>query len=272
MAADLITRLLEHDPEKRLQIQQIKQHIFLAGRINTKRLHPIEKQTNTLQMSIDCDGNVMMHFRNDNLTINVCHNGLLVDISHHQSMDHEYNFYELPEKYWKHFLYVTKFINLVRSKTRKIIINCGDWLNKTNNRFDNSDSKKFINKCILMNDGHFEVNVYDGILNENSTYQLDEISKSLDHDLKQNVNKLYELYSTTMKLEQTLEIQSKKLGIDLFPITIGIDSKLFETSSSRLSENNSFLTSKILRSIPVNGIGHAIQVIEQQQQQKIFNF
>nr|XP_046909043.1 serine/threonine-protein kinase PLK4-like [Dermatophagoides farinae] len=259
MAADLITRLLEHDPEKRLQIQQIKQHIFLAGRINTKRLHPIEKQTNTLQMSIDCDGNVMMHFRNDNLTINVCHNGLLVDISHHQSMDHEYNFYELPEKYWKHFLYVTKFINLVRSKTRKIIINCGDWLNKTNNRFDNSDSKKFINKCILMNDGHFEVNVYDGILNENSTYQLDEISKSLDHDLKQNVNKLYELYSTTMKLEQTLEIQSKKLGIDLFPITIGIDSKLFETSSSRLSENNSFLTSKILRSIPVNGIGHAIQ-------------
>ncbi|XP_027201267.2 uncharacterized protein LOC113795273 [Dermatophagoides pteronyssinus] len=272
MAADLITKLLNHNPEKRLEINQIKQHIFVIGHIDSRRLNPIEKTTNTLRMSIDSKQNVRMYFRNDNLTIDVYQNGSLINIHHNH--EEKYNFYDLPEKYWKHYQLIIKFINLVRSKTRKIIIYCGDWFKQQPN--NGKPTKKFINKCTLMNDGHFEINVYDRILDENQCYRLDEITANNNNnnndndqfDFKPHLDKLFKLYSIIYQLEQTLEIQSETIGIDLFPITIGCDSmKLLNESNvnttanngTRLTDNNSFLTSKILRSIPINGIGHAIQ-------------
>lgn len=247
MAANLIAQLLEHNPEKRPELKQIIQHIFISGRIDTKYLFPVEKITNTLKMSIDKCGVTKMHFIKNNLTLIVEKDGLFVNILKNDNTK-RYNFYELPEKYWKFFIYITRFVNLVKSKTSKITINCSD-LFKTE-EFE----QKYINKCILMVDGNFEFNLYDKILNENTKFLLDN---NLDVNFKKYENKLYELRKNTLSMQQVLSNFEQEFGINLFPVTFGLD---LEQQFDNSTTNMSFLTSQILQSIPINGVGYATQV------------
>lgn len=246
MPANLIAQLLENDPEKRPEIKQIMQHIFISGRIDTKYLFPVEKITNTLKMSIDKTGVTKMHFIKNNLTLIVEKDGLFVNILKNDITE-RYNFYELPEKYWKFFIYITRFVNLVKSKTSKITINCSNLFKSE--EFD----QKYINKCILMVDGNFEFNLHDKILNENSRILLDN---NLDISFKKYEHKLYQLRKNALSMEQVLGNFEKEFEINLFPVTLGIDvEQQIDTTG-----NMSFLTSQILQSIPVNGVGYATQV------------
>lgn len=161
MTSDLIGRLMEQNPDNRPKIKDIQEHIFVSGRVDSKRLFPMRKPTKRFQMSITPKGNISLCFEN-NLQITTSSDGSQVSIADGSRIN-TYNFYELPKYLWKEYAYLTRFIQIVKAKTAKITIHCSEWFRK-------KAENEYITKCVLMENGDFEVTVHNQKLKENQRF------------------------------------------------------------------------------------------------------
>lgn len=252
MTADLITRLLHQNPDDRPELNDIMEHIFVSGRINSSRIYPMKKVTNTFEMSVDQLGNAQLCFVKNKLTFNVSRDGSRVSIIRADQSPISYGFYELPECYWKKYSYLVRFVNLVKAKTAKITVHCSDWFRQENNDLSN----EYISKCVLMENGNFEATLHNEMIKENYKFIFND-----QHSLKPNIerykSKLEHLFAKVCVVEKELTNISCELKMNMFPITLGMNRKIFEQSGVNL---DGITTSQILRSIQIDGIGHATQV------------
>lgn len=270
MVSELITKLLEDKPEMRPTLDQVIEHIFVSGRINSKRLLPLEKSTKQVQMSIEPNGNVRLVFEQDKLSFIVSRDGSLITIaSQNQQRVVRYSFYDLPQTYWKRYNYLVRFITLVQAKTAKITFHCESIIENTESMrktSTNEDTKKeFISKCILMENGDFEVTIHNQLLNEDFKFLFENNGKMSKKYYKYR-SKLENIHQIVLESEMKLMQLSSEFQIDLFPITSGIDRQICrmigrvekaEIESKPIMEEED--QSKILQSIHINDIGCATQ-------------
>lgn len=263
MTADLITQLLESKPDNRPELDSILEHIFLSGRIDSFRVHPIEKTTKNVHMSIDSSGNVDLCFLKDNLTLSATPDGSRIFITSPDGLHRkEYSFYELPQNYWKRYSYLIRFISLVKAKTSKITVHCGKWFKENNHSGTLKDL--YISRCALMENGDFEVTLHNLVLKQDFKHLLNE---HLPKNLERYRSKLEDLQERLLQVEREFTELSYELKNDLFPIVFGLSDKVHEISSkpanTKLKETEAPIVttnSQVLRSMQINGIGLATQV------------
>ena len=265
MTADLITQLLEGNPDKRPELEDIVNHIFVSGRMESARLLPIEKTTKNVQMSIDTSGNIVLCFLKDKLTISSTADGLHIAISSPNTQKKQYSFYELPQCYWKRYSFLIRFIKLVQGKTAKITVHCGKWFKESGAVVH----KEYISKCALMENGNFEVTLHNTVLNEDFKFLLDE---HLSKNLERYRGKLNDLRKRLIQVESEFTELSIETKNDLFPISFGLNDKVQELynkdrngtrqrhSSGNKETSKALTNSQVLRSMQINGIGMATQV------------
>lgn len=255
MTSDLITQLLEEAPEKRPDLNEILDHIFVSGRIDTTRLCPIEKTTKNIRMSIDKSGIVALCFLQDQVTISATADGSQIIISCPNTLKKEYSFYELPQSYWKRYGYLVRFIRLIKSKTAKVTIHCEKLLK------ENSENKEYISRGTLMENGDFEVTLFNKVLQEEFKYKItDKLPKNLDKYLQT----LEVLQSKLLDVEREFtELKSTEINKDhIFPISCGFNEKICELIQKKHVKKVDFsiTQSQVLKSMKIDGIGLATQV------------
>ncbi|RKP35113.1 hypothetical protein BJ085DRAFT_36032 [Dimargaris cristalligena] len=106
------------------------------GLVNTKRLHPIHKPTKHVTFEIRSDGRVMAHFNGDREVLLVNARGTKLYLFARRDVPvmtedvdlrtltptAQYSTADLPAKYTKSFDHIIRFVQLVRSKTARIIL------------------------------------------------------------------------------------------------------------------------------------------------------
>lgn len=258
MTSDLITQLLEEVPEKRPDLNKILDHIFASGRIDSTRLHQIEKTTKNIRMSIDQSGNVILCFLQDQVTISANADGSQISIASPNTLTKEYSFYELPQSYWKRYAYLKRFINLIKSKTAKITVHCGKWFKESCNH-----KTEYVSRCTLMENGDLEATLHNEVLKEDFKFHItDQLSKNLEKYRQ----RLKELQAKLVDVEQEFTEMSVEMKTDhLFPISFGFNEKICELYKKNIKDvKKNGLTSaqsQILRSMQINGVGLATQVM-----------
>ncbi|KAH9400400.1 Serine/threonine-protein kinase plk4 [Tyrophagus putrescentiae] len=253
MTTDLITQLLEEVPEKRPSLNDILEHIFVSGRIDSTRLLPIEKTTKNIRMSIDKSGTVELCFLQDKVTILASADGSQITVKCPNTLKREYSFYELPQSYWKRYGYLTRFIRLIKSKTAKITIHC-EKLFKENS---DSNNMEYISRGILMENGDFEVTLFNKVLKEDFKFK---ITDQLPKNLEKYKPTLEVLQSRLLDVEREFtEMKSAEMNKDhIFPISCGFNDKICELLKKK-NEFPSVTQSQILKSMKIDGIGLATQ-------------
>lgn len=258
MTSDLITQLLEEVPEKRPDLNEILDHIFVSGRIDSTRLHPIEKTTKNIRMSIDESGNVVLCFLQDKVTISANADGSRISIASPNTLTKEYSFYELPQSYWKRYGYLIRFIRLIKSKTAKITVHCGKWFKESCNF-----NKEYVSRCALMENGDFEITLHNEVLKEDFKFHItDQLSKNLEKYRKS----LEELQAKLLDVEREFKEMSVEMKTEhIFPISFGFNEKICELYKKNMKDvkkkDSTNTQSQVLRSMQINGIGLATQVI-----------
>jgi len=242
----LISRLLAPNPENRLSIEEVLKHPLIIGPLRTDRLLPINKLTKTLQLAINDDGTVTLNFLKNQSTIEISKDGQNITISGHQSSKtRNYRFYTLPPIHWKKYIYAMRFVELVKAKTPKITVYC-----------KNEQSNEYIVKCCLMENSDFELTVFDSVRNENYKILVNDCNAS--H--KKFGKRVPELHDYCIEMEKQLETTRNRTGMDLFPACFGHKNKI-KTDSPQTLSTQPFISSQILRSTQIKGIGVASQVL-----------
>ncbi|XP_050428342.1 serine/threonine-protein kinase PLK4 [Adelges cooleyi] len=154
--------------------------------------------------------------------------------------DEVYSYESLPQHHWKKYAYAAQFVNLIASKTAKVVLY--------------SDKAK----CLLMEDGKsFEAHFYNGTLvssigNGAIKLVINGQSKSfirpecLDETGKMIYIQFKQYYEHCCLVEKTLAaLDTNSNGIAVFPVTLGRRPNIKEKSSDNISTNckvkNSFL-------------------------------
>ncbi|XP_050532647.1 serine/threonine-protein kinase PLK4 [Daktulosphaira vitifoliae] len=130
--------------------------------------------------------------------------------------DEVYSYESLPQQHWKKYAYAAQFVNLIASKTAKVVLY--------------SDKAK----CLLMEDGKaFEAHFYNGTLVSNIGSGITKIivdgktkSFSTPEYLNEIENMIYnqfkQYYEHCCLVEKTLAaIDTSSNGITIFPVTLG---------------------------------------------------
>ena len=231
------------NPTDRPSIDDILNHPFVLGPLTTERLLPISKTTKALILSIESDGKVFLKFMKNSSTVEVSKEGLEIRICGHNDEPKIYHFYNLPQNQWKKYFYAHKFIDLVKGKTPKITIHT-----KNEN----------IVKCCLMENNDFEVTLYRPDIDQTNKMLVNDYNQIENTSLRKRVK---ELHSFCLKTEKELKVNHKRNGIDCFPITFGRKSKIKSETSQSHSSQQQIISSQTLRSIQIEGIGEASQVL-----------
>ena len=322
LATDLITRLLCENPSERLSLNEILSHPFMIGPINTQRLSPITKITKSLKLTLTNDGNVEITFFKSNVTLvckNKCSSIMILHGSSNEEMSIDrtstlqnlnfqtprvkkkrfkppevYTLDSLPPNHWKKYVYASKFINLIRDKTPKVIYHCNqtrstfsDNLTSVNAKVSSLDYKGnhyVINKVTLMeNNTIFEASVLN--VSNNSEFKVafsPEVKEKYSEVLFQQ---MFDLYHECLSIESNMEQLSISSGNDYFPVTIGKRPKAEKDYSSpssssppnrasscaistfspsinlsTMSSSPSITSSPSLRSVQIKNIGVASQL------------
>lgn len=130
--------------------------------------------------------------------------------------DEVYSYESLPQHHWKKYAYAAQFIKLIASKTAKVVFY--------------SDKAK----CLLMEDGKFEVNFYDGstisavrngdikivVNGKPKPFNRPECLDETDRTIYILFNKYYEHCCLVEKVLSTLDTSANS-GVTVFPVTIG---------------------------------------------------
>lgn len=260
MTSDLITQLLEEVPEKRPHLNEILEHIFVSGRIDSTRLQPIEKTTKNIRMSIDKSGTVELCFLQDQVTISVTADGSRISTSSPNTTTKEYSFYELPQSYWKRYGYLIRFINLIKSKTAKITIHCEKLLKE--NAKNNDNNNEYISRGTLMENGDFEVTLFNKVLKEEFKFKItDQLPKNLEK-YRQTLEVLQAKFFYVER--EFTEMKSAEINKDhIFPISCGFNENIYELLYKNNGMKNKFenTQSQVLKSMNIDGIGLATQVM-----------
>lgn len=231
MTASLITALLDPNPDQRPELDDIEAHVFMSGLlVDTHRLYPIVKKTNSLSMSIDDQGRVEVIFLPSHFTIEIIDHGHTVLITTAEAQLKRYCFYELPEAYWKRYAMVVKFVHLVAAKTPKITVHCGQWFRE---RFDEDENATIISRCVLMENHDFEVTMHNQQLNTTTKLVLGE-----------NNHEVLLKYQTWLEAlrRQSNQIEAKvlsiydEIGVDLFPVSFGNNARVLAMRRQQLEQ------------------------------------
>ena len=134
----------------------------------------------------------------------------------------------------------------MRGKTPKITVHC--------KHEDNSN--EYILKCCLMENNDFEVTLFNTITNQTNKLLINDFNELKNKDFAERVR---ELYKFCLKTEKQYQNRS---GSDCFPISFGRKSKI-KCDSSALTTQQPTISSQTLRSIQIEGIGQASQVLVQ---------
>ncbi len=247
-AADLISRLLAPNPENRLPLDEVLKHPFILGPFKTDRLLPINKLTKTIRLSIDSEGNVVLNFLKNHTSIEITKDGQNITINGHQSNKaRNYTFYTLPSIHWKKYIYALRFVELVKAKTPKITIYCKN----------EDNSEEHIVKCCLMENRDFETTLFNRVRNENYKVLVNDYNNGNHRKFGERI---IELRDYCLQMEKQLEITRNTTGIDCFPASFGRKNKTKSDSTQTVSTQQPFITSQLLRSTQIKGIGVASQV------------
>ncbi|XP_054156143.1 serine/threonine-protein kinase PLK4-like [Oppia nitens] len=272
IACDLICRLLAPDPNDRPTIDDIVKHQLIVGPLQTQRLHPISKITDSLELNINGDGSVFIRFKKKCQTIQVSPDGLNVVIAstggssggggcsggQQQIKQKVYNYYSLPQNEWKKYNYAQKFVQLVRAKTPKVTV-----YPKNDDKSNNNNNNEYILKSSLMENSDFEVTIFNSTTNESKKVLINDFMNNNNNNntlkLAKFGQRVKQLYEFCLKTEKDFQNSGDRSGIDCFPITFGRKSKI-KSDSSTTTLSPSQISSQILRSIQIDGIGEASQL------------
>lgn len=285
--ADLISKLLDPNPDNRLSIQQVLAHPFVVGPLNTRRLTPITKAAKKFTLSINEDGSVVVDFGKTKGLIKITHDGNDIVVASAKSSQ-SYTFDNLPIHHWKKYLYAHRFIDTVKAKTPKIVLHCRSSCRGKMitirlsgligslypvSSIDGSGNRKTIVKCTLYENGQFEASVHDKLNDQGDRVLFDA---SLECNNAVLFAQMKDLRDHCIQLEVDLERMYTRTGFECFPLTIGRRSIPNQSSRpqqqkfnspdvgySTMYSNNSNRSnnsSNFLRSLSVQGIGTITQV------------
>lgn len=149
-AKDLISRMLQRDPVKRIRPQDILRHSFfqptrpptdprrpapeekeILEALCTDRLKPMRQKTKHATVEITFTGHVLLDFTGDKYKVAIPGNGQTINFYRlpltdswsvlYSPPDASYSLETLPQRYIKKYRYAHRFVDVVRSKTAKII-------------------------------------------------------------------------------------------------------------------------------------------------------
>lgn len=156
--------------------------------------------------------------------------------------DEVYSYESLPQYHWKKYAYAAQFVNLIASKTAKVVFY--------------SDKAK----CILMEDGKtFEAHFYDGSLisrigngdikmtvnGKSKSFNQPEYLDELDKIIYVQFKKYHEHCCLVEKTLSTLDTSANN-GITVFPVTIG--RRPLAKDKSDMSTNSKIKSSFLVKS------------------------
>lgn len=258
--ADLIERLLAFDPKKRISLEKVLTHPFVTGTLSSKRLSPISKESKNIIFNLTSTG-IEVFFKNNNSSIRIFKDINKIEILGKNGKPCQCQLENLSLSQWKKYLYAWRYVDLIKSKTPKIVIYCKA---KSRSKMNDSNSKKnLILKCSLMENGNFEVTLFDEL--KGSIYKMNIISFQQIEDNNSLNLEIKNLYNHCLFLEDSLESLERSSGISSFPLTIGSKLKIHSKSDANTFQNNaidmfSLSSNNFSRSVCINGVGMAYQV------------
>ena len=261
--ADLISNLLDPNPQNRLSIDAVLSHPYIVGPLSTKRLLPIKKESKKLIFSIDEDSNVIVDFGKSKGSIKINRNGNEVVFMNNKSMT-SFSFDGLPQQHWKKYLYAHRFVKMVKDKTPKVILYCDSSFKVSS--IDFKGNRNTIVKCTLMESGQFEAAVQDKLSKEVKKVIF---TARLENDNCVLYAQLKDLKEHCLQVETQLDALVNKTGVECFPMTMGRRSgqktksdQKFNSPDVGYSTMHSTRTnsSSYIRSLYVQGVGTITQV------------
>lgn len=127
---NLIQSIIVKDPKRRLSLDQILAHPFIRGRqaepltgpINTNRLKVIKQRIRHGVIEIDNYGGVAFEHQNDRTKVFVSKGGINVSVQYSDGVIEKYIYPDLEAPLMKRYELMRRFVNLVQSKTPKVIL------------------------------------------------------------------------------------------------------------------------------------------------------
>lgn len=261
-SADLITQLLDRNPENRLCIESVFNHPFIMGPIDTARLPPSTKVNKQVTFTLDQEGTINIDFGQNRASLKISRDGTQISVINTNGSVQHFNFEELPQNHWKKYLFGHRFTEMLKIKTPKLLLHCESSCKVSS--IDSKGNRSTIVRCALMESGHFEATVQDKINGQcsrvNLTADLDEENPVLAAQMK-------DLRDHCCQIEDQLEELKISTGFECFPITIGRrtqDPKASPTDigySTMYSNNSTNTNNSFKKSVNVKGIGTVTQVI-----------
>lgn len=215
LLANLLSSLMNENPEKRLHVKDILEHPFTLGPLDTTRLPATSCTAKNQRMTIQEDRSVVVSFLEKDCSITVSKESREITIRTRKNQK-VYTLENLPPNRWKWYARVHDFVRGIKSTTPKIKKFCKYDCNVSS--IDGQGNRLTIIGGVLSESSSFKIFVHDEVRGtQQKTY--------FDAHLKDDNPVLYaqarDLYEKVLRLEDTLESLSEKEGEDFFPFTSG---------------------------------------------------
>ncbi|RWS04906.1 serine/threonine-protein kinase PLK4-like protein [Dinothrombium tinctorium] len=234
--ADVISKLLCNDPAKRLKIENLLLHPFIVGHLAASHLPPFRKLTNSLQLEVTEKETVKINFIKSNSSIEVSSKeDRIVICSKNKSFLH-FTMENLPENHWKKYMYVWRFVELIKSRTPRVILHLN-----SNNIVSYKNFSMTVLKCCLMENNSFEANLVNNVTKENFVLN----SQTLKNDFESEIIQSLKNYQTKcLEIEESMK-KLENSEFRVFPVILGRKAK-----TKKIERNHS-----LDLSVTIDGIG-----------------